>query len=78
MIDIAEEIRRRAEDAAGPDPYWKTVLSNAIDDLNKKYFVASMHGATVIASVELDHALERERLVFSKEQDLRRVNPKVS
>ena len=71
MIDIAEEIRRRAEDAAGPDPYWKTVLSNAIDDLNKKYFVASMHGATVIASVELDHALERERLVFSKEQDLR-------
>lgn len=64
----AEEKREGGPVDAG-DPL--APLLAAVEELNKSYFVADMAGRGVIASIAMDSALERERLVLSKREDIR-------
>jgi hypothetical protein len=53
------------------DDSWKEKLAAAIEEMNRRFFVAEMSGKGVIASLTQDEALNRERLVFSREQDIK-------
>ncbi len=65
--DELRELTRRAE----PVEAWKLRLEDAIDELNAGYFVVMLSGKGVIASVERDGLFDRERLVFSRPQDVK-------
>ena len=56
---------------AWPSDDWEAKLAAAIEEMNARYFVAGLGGRGVIASLVHDDAMERERLVFSREQDIR-------
>jgi Family of unknown function (DUF5906) len=57
--------RRRA-----PPDGWEEKLRAGIDELNARYFVSTISGKAVIASVERDEALNRDRLVVSRAGDV--------
>lgn len=46
-------------------------LDAAIDEMNDRYFVVSLGGRSVIASLVFDDGLDRERLAFSRPADLK-------
>jgi hypothetical protein len=50
---------------------WRSKLQVAIDEMNDRHFVVPLGGQTVIATLETDDALQRDRLVYSREQDIR-------
>ena len=50
---------------------WEPRLAEAIAELNGRYFVAAVGGKTLICSLVEDAATGRERLVFSREQDIK-------
>ena len=52
-----------AETAAGPPENWEEPLLEAVAELNGRYFVASMSGQSVIASLVNDHEIQREVVV---------------
>ena len=58
-----------AEQPRGDD--WKKKLGTAIAEMNDRYFVSTLGGRTVIASLVYDDALQRERLVLSRKEDVR-------
>ncbi|HEX2525293.1 MAG TPA: primase-helicase family protein [Geminicoccus sp.] len=60
-----------AADAAQPVGDWRERLDRMVETMNATYFVAAMGGTTRIASVEYDEVLKRERLVFSRQADIK-------
>ena len=60
-----------SEHAAEASDDWEKPLLEAVEEVNNKHFVVTVSGQTVIASLEHDHALNRERLVFSQERDIK-------
>ena len=50
---------------------WEKPLLEAVEELNAKHFVVTVNGQTVIATLVHDDALNRERLVFSNERDIK-------
>ncbi|HEX2527440.1 MAG TPA: primase-helicase family protein [Geminicoccus sp.] len=71
LDDRAEEFLDSLRAAGMPDEAWKTIRDEAIDELNERYFVASLGGRSVIASVIHDDALDRDRLVYSRPADIK-------
>jgi 5S rRNA maturation endonuclease (ribonuclease M5) len=66
----ADELRELIA-KADPVEAWKLRLDDGIDELNERYFVVMLSGKGVIASVERDGLFDRERMVFSRPQDVR-------
>ena len=62
-----------SEDEARAEPArdWRAEIDAAIDEMNGRYFVATMGGRGVIASMTRDDTLGRERLVFSGPRDVK-------
>lgn len=54
-----------------PDEKWREQLRRAIEEMNRKHFVAMLDGRGVIGSIVHDEAHNRDRLVFSREADIR-------
>ena len=50
---------------------WRRRLQAAVDGMNKRHFVALLDGRGVIGSIVRDDAHDRDRLVFSRENDIR-------
>ena len=51
---------------------WKDQLAEAVAELNQTYFVAPVGGgSTRIARLVRDDGLDRERLVFSRAEDIK-------
>ncbi|MGD9508350.1 MAG: DUF5906 domain-containing protein [Geminicoccaceae bacterium] len=61
----------RTEASPVPDEDWEQPLLAAIAEMNTTYFVAAMGGTTRIASIVRDDTLNRDRLVFSRDTDVR-------
>jgi hypothetical protein len=64
---VEPDFLRRKE----PGDDWKATLAAAIEEMNARYFVTALSGKGVIAALAFDDGLRRERLVFSREQDIR-------
>jgi Family of unknown function (DUF5906) len=64
--------RRGPNGAAEPEAgEWEAELVAAIDEMNRRYFVAAIGGRGVIGGLVLDDHFGRERLVFSRPQDVK-------
>jgi hypothetical protein len=50
---------------------WEARLAGAIEEMNVRYFVAAIGGRGVIGSLVHDDALKRERLAFSRKEDIK-------
>ena len=67
----AQEAGAAESATEGGDEDWEERLAAAIAELNRTYFVAAMGGSVRVASMVHDEALDRDRLVFSREADIR-------
>jgi hypothetical protein len=67
------QLEEAGADAASPkvEQGWEARLAEAIDEMNGRYFVARMGGRGVIGSLVYDDVLKRERLVFSRKEDIK-------
>jgi hypothetical protein len=54
-----------------PGDDWEAKLASAIEELNERHFTLWMAGRALIGSRIYDTALDRERLVFSKKEDIK-------
>jgi hypothetical protein len=50
---------------------WEGTLRQAVEEVNRRYFVAEVGGRGVIGSLVRDAAMDRERLVFSRPSDVK-------
>lgn len=57
--------------AADDDTEWEVKLASAIEEMNRRYFVAMIGGKGVIARLVYDDFHKRDRLVFSSPKDIK-------
>ena len=63
--------QERATEGSAPEDDWEAELAAAIEEMNGRYFVAQQGGRALICSLAYDDALGRERLVFSRKEDVK-------
>ena len=67
----AQEAGAAKSATEGGDEGWEERLATAIVEMNRTYFVAAMGGSARVASTVLDETMDRDRLVFSREADIK-------